>query len=309
MPCNLKSPKARDPRFYCNERTNRWNLTSIAAPRAPVPVAAVSHNNDHHDLLSPIPLTRLRSFATKHSIKGRSTRDRHVLEGLIVEYLKTHPSVMLTYPRGPRVYGSMFTPGGVIPQTTSSSSWWKTRCENEGTLQGQEWKDLRPNDVVSFGKYCFTLPEIFSILHTEFTATDTSYQVPPLRLQVPRDPYTRQPFTLEFMKQVRNKLTLTTMPEYPEVLYFFHHLLDFYKLPVVKEVMENKNVSKASMSMAISNFLTQASRPDRLELDRRSRDIITWRFSTYNYQYTFVYMVDDIACRRKLLRYVKGHYY
>ena len=277
MPCNPESPKAQDPRYECNQRTQRWNLKKnpvVSRMDLPLPLLDMTSSS-----LARVSLKRLRSFATEHEIKGRSTRDRRVLEGLILEFLRTQPHVRFPMPATAPLRVTSPTPRARrLSPTPVSSIWWK-KCENEETLQGEEWKGLCKDEVVSFGKYCFTLPEIFNIIHTELTATDTSYQVPPLRLQVPRDPYTRKPFTLEFMKQVREKINTKMIPKFHEVIYFFHHLEKFYQLNVVKMVLAADNsVSKATLSMEIEKFLTSHDKKERLEIYRQDPRNVKWLF-------------------------------
>lgn len=285
MPCNLQSPKAQDPDYICNQVTNRWNrrntssvrpLPPLRAPR-PLPRARIIEDEENElniftlYLLSSMPFAKLKRIATKHKIHGRSTRDRKVLEGLIQDFITAGASM----PVG----------DGGRPPSKNNTPWWK-KCENEETLQGEEWKDLHKEEVVSFGKYCFTLPEIFSIIHRELTSTDTSYQVPPLRLQVPRDPYTRKPFPLEFMKHVRGKISAKIIPTFHDVMFFFHYLEQFYRLDVVKKVLAGENsVSKAKLSMDIEKFLTTSSngRMDYLECDRRDPRNVKWHFRHFRH--------------------------
>jgi hypothetical protein len=170
---------------------------------------------------------------------------------------------------------------------SQQQQWWKTRCNNDdGTLQSQQWKDVSKENVIQFSGYCFTLPEIYGMIHRAFTSTDTSYGIPPLRLQIPSEPFGRIPFTLEFFLQLRKKIKenkIETIPTFPDVLYFLRFVRKFYAPDgPIHRFLSMGDPSKVEVSRAIENFLTKTpvGNPG-LEMHRRGERAnteISWTF-------------------------------
>jgi hypothetical protein len=170
---------------------------------------------------------------------------------------------------------------------SQQQQWWKTRCNNDdGTLQSQQWKDVSKENVIQFSGYCFTLPEIYGMIHRAFTSTDTSYGIPPLRLQIPSEPFGRIPFTLDFFLQLRKKIKenkIETIPTFPDVLYFLRFVRKFYAPDgPIHRFLSMRDPSKVEVSRAIENFLTKTpvGNPG-LEMHRRGERAnteISWTF-------------------------------
>jgi hypothetical protein len=227
-------------------------------------------------------LTSLRRMAREAGIRGSSTMNRENLISLLAE-LNITPTTRTT---GIRLNEQQYqTPEmqeqivqQVIPQ---QQNWWtnQNRCANDvGTLQSDDWADIPSRQVLRFNGNCFTVRDIYGILHHAFTATDTSYQVPPLRLQVPREPFARKPFTLDFFLQLRKKVNLTNLPTQPEVAYFLRHVRKFYapNSPIHPFLTNSQN--RSEMSRAIESFfLTTPAKNPGLQMVRQQRNI-EWKF-------------------------------
>lgn len=151
-------------------------------------------------------------------------------------------------------------------KTKQQSTWNKTckemeqKCPMETDLSGDPWCSLSEKDVFYYKKdnkhFCYGVDEIFSIIHLGFTARDTSYEVPPPRLQLPRDSYDRTPFTADFMTKFRDHVRRHRhTPHHPEVCYFLKHVDGFYNDRAITPFLHRSNPDKVQLSNAIITFL------------------------------------------------------
>ena len=100
------------------------------------------------------------------------------------------------------------------------------------------------------------MDEIFSSIHLVFTARDTSYEVPPLRLQLPRDSYDRTPFTKDFFVAFKDHVKKhRQVPRQPEVAYFLRYVSEFYDSPDIQPFLSQLDPNKVRLSNAIHAFL------------------------------------------------------
>jgi hypothetical protein len=149
----------------------------------------------------------------------------------------------------------------------SSLLHWQTTCKEmekscpmETDLTGDPWCSLEPKNVfyhVKNGKhYCYGVDEIFSIIHLGFTSRDTSYEVPPLRFQLPRDSYDRSAFTKDFFTAFQKHIKkYGQIPQEPEVCYFLRYYQQFYDDPTIQPFLSQLNPDKVKLSDAIDKFL------------------------------------------------------
>jgi len=109
---------------------------------------------------------------------------------------------------------------------------------------------------------------------------DTSYEVPQLRLQLPRDVYTRKVFPKDFITKLLERIGkigggLGTIPLYPDqtaVFYFLKYYKKFYSDPTIKRFLKERNPNKVELSNAIAKFL-------RIGLiDQLNDDELEWWF-------------------------------
>ena len=278
-PCDMTNPKARNPLYRCNEATGRW--IKVRAARRP----SVISPPDYHLM----PVMHLRYLAAKlHNIKGRTKMNKaelvvaltHSYQARLAADAAAAPvQVPAAAPVAAPAQQPQQSPAAAPVQqfqVGDAEQWWTSRCGNEdGTLQSQEWKDVPKKDIVRFGGFCFTISEICEIIHRSFTSLDTSYSYPPRRLQTPKDPFTRTPFTLDFFIYLRKKIKKdTTIPEYPEVLYFLRNVEKFYVW--MRDYLPMRNPDKRDVSYAIENFLEKDLSTERTGFG--SSATISWVF-------------------------------
>jgi hypothetical protein len=154
------------------------------------------------------------------------------------------------------------------------------KCPMDCDLETTPWCEHDEKDVFYVNEngntYCYTIQEIFEILHTGFTALDTSYEVPPLRLQLPRDSYSRAIFSKKFIEQLINKIKITKdVPRYPEVSYFLKYYEKFYNNKQLKPFLQGGNDDqKVKLSKAIATFLNSKKDIKHVQNDIR----MYWKF-------------------------------
>lgn len=146
---------------------------------------------------------------------------------------------------------------------------WSTRCKTmeqkcpmDCDLGSNEWCSL-PNDsdVIFFSQdgtfYCYRVDEIIQNLHREFTSLDTSYQVPPLRLKIPTDAYTRNFIPIQFFHLFKQTI-LAHPPQVKniphEILYFLKYYPELYKNPAIRPFLNKQNNNAVQESKLIQNF-------------------------------------------------------
>lgn len=190
-----------------------------------------------------------------------------------------------------------------IQQIPQQQQWWKTRCNNDdGTLQSQEWKNVSRKDVIRFQGYCFTLSEIYSLLHRAFTSVDTSYGIPPLRLQIPSEPFGRIPFRLSFFLELRKKATKDNLPTYPEVMFFLRNVRKFYAEDgPVHRFLSQRDPHKAQVSASIEKFLLNKNILQMVRSRQRSNTEISWKFKNV--------ISSQLTTPSSKLNYIQGKHF
>lgn len=153
-------------------------------------------------------------------------------------------------------------------------------CPMDTDLEGDNWCSLQQKDIVYYNEdgnvYCYKIVDVLKIIHQEFTALDTSYQLPPLRLNLPRDSFNRSVFPLKFIDAVVKKIkrnTITADVAFPEVMYFLRHRKRFYQK--LEPFLTQREPNKVQLSQAIEGFL-KGSR--NLVMKRDTRNQIRWDF-------------------------------
>lgn len=191
MPCNPTSVKANDPRYHCNERTNRWNLIR-RRPAAPVdPLEAMTVR----DLLR-LPRARL--------IRGRH---RMTKAELLNRLRENHPPVR----RG--------------SQWGERCKQLQQKCPSNTSLTADEWCELKKQDVVYLPdfSFCEGIRDILALIHTALTGIN-----PYTRTALPKavcNPLNRQPLDIGLLIMIRDHcIAHDIRPEHPEVLMMLANL-------------------------------------------------------------------------------------
>jgi len=296
----------RDTRHVTvRERNNRRRTTSpvapvVAPPTTPVvtpPVVVQQRRQSQEVALNNVrpnfknmALYQLQHYARENRIRGRSGMTKAELIRALTEHFDQYiplprPPVRTPPVRSPIVeqqqQQQQQTQDIQIQQIPQQQHWWKTRCNNDdGTLQSQEWKDVSRKDVIRFQGYCFTLSEIYSLLHRAFTSVDTSYGIPPLRLQIPSEPFGRIPFRIPFFLELRKKATEDNLPIYPEVMYFLRNVRKFYAEDgPVHRFLSQIDPHKAQVSASIEKFLLNKNILQMVRSGQRANTDISWKFN------------------------------
>ena len=109
------------------------------------------------------------------------------------------------------------------------------KCPMSTTLLGDEWCTVDPKNVIYTKNYqmCFEYSELLKIIHEGFVALDTSYEIPQLRLKLPRDPVRQFIPKAVIKKLLLNPDVFDENQDYliqnHDMFYFLIYLDDFYK--------------------------------------------------------------------------------
>lgn len=270
--CNPTSVKARDPNYRCNPLTNRWvkmvvrrNKTAVKEKRGCDPRSP--HATDPTYECDP----RTNQWVPSDEIIKRDIIRAHPFLSTIsnIQNKSLQQVLQLVENAGRQKSKQEKTKQKVVAVQKSkqkTTSWQKTckemeaKCPMETDLSGDNWCSLDKKDVFYYVKdgkrFCYGVEEIFSIIHLGFTARDTSYQVPPLRLQLPRDSYDRSSFTKEFFKAFHEHIKKhRQIPKEPEVLYFLKYYKAFYDNRDIQQFLTQVDPPKVQLSNAIDRFL------------------------------------------------------
>lgn len=138
------------------------------------------------------------------------------------------------------------------------------KCPMDSNFLGDTWCEQPKKDVVRTAdyKFCFNQAELLRMTHTSFTATDTSYQIPPLRLQLPRDQY-RKLIPKSIFLDIKKNILETRRPDledilldYVELTYFLSYIDEFYHV-FDKPRYINNTVTPAQLSRDLENWFTK----------------------------------------------------
>lgn len=159
-------------------------------------------------------------------------------------------------------------------QQTRQQQLWRTKdckdmeekCPMDSNFLGDTWCEQSKKDIVKTAdfKFCFNKIEVLRMTHTNFTSTDTSYQIPPLRLQLPRDQY-RKLIPKSIFSEIKTNLfdpdsshnelrEMVTL--YEELSYFLNHLEEFYAI-FDKPSYRNDTVTPAHLSRDLEKWFTK----------------------------------------------------
>lgn len=241
MPCNGNNPKANDPRYHCNERTNRWNLTRRRAVAAAHPLEAMTVR----DLLR-LPQARL--------IRGRYRMNKAELINRLRAAQNQPPAVVR--PRR--------------SQWSQRCKQLQQRCPSDTSLTADEWCSLRKEDVVYLADYSFCegIRDIISLIHTALTGVSPYTRQP--SLQLVRNPLNRQPLDIGLLIMVRDHCVDNDIrPEYPEVVFMLANLQAY------NDALESTDGSETQRMM---RFLATRIRGWRLR-SRITNDGIVWSWA------------------------------
>lgn len=275
--CNPNNAKARNPNYKCNPLTNRWvkvvarriNKTAVKEKRGCDPRSP--HATDPSYECDPITNQWMPS---DEIIKRDIIRAHPFLAAISNIQNKPLQQVLQLIENAGRQKSKQQkittkTKQKIVAVQKSkqkTTSWQKTckemeeKCPMETDLSGDNWCSLDEKEVFYYVKdgkrFCYGVGEILSIIHLGFTARDTSYEVPPLRLQLPRDSYDRTPFTKDFFKAFKDHIKKhRQIPKEPEVLYFLKYYIEFYNNRNIQQYLTDMDPPKVRLSNAIDQFL------------------------------------------------------
>lgn len=240
--CNPALPKATDPRYECNPRTGRWIKKKT-------------------DIIAYPPF----GMSKKNWIQ------------IIEPYIPDHRE--LTRQEILRRFRALFQRDDATEPWSTTCARMEKECPMDCDLETNPWCSFENDTGIFFWKhdgvtYCYRYNEIFQNLHREFTALDTSYQIPPLRLKIPSDPFTRRFLPPQFFEALLAKIRADTSykitTDFPEVLYFLKHYRELYA-----QRQTFASLNPVAMSQMVETFLLQ--HPDIQYRRTRDREI-QWVF-------------------------------
>jgi len=214
------------------------------------------------------------------------------LENMTVSQLKTHPLYK-------QIIGRSRMRKKELIEAIKRLIVWKDKCKTleekcpmPTTLIGDEWCELNQQQVIHTRDYkmCFEYKELINIIHSGFIAVDTSYEVAPLRLKLPRDPFRRELIPKAIIKKILlNKKAFKKhkkeLIKYPEVVSFLIRLDDFYKK--FDKPYINADPIKTSRDLEKWLLVRGGRLSPELEFIRTSNNTIEWIFK--------IGKIDDIA--------------
>lgn len=140
------------------------------------------------------------------------------------------------------------------------------KCPMSTTLLGEDWCDVDPKNVIVTKNYqmCFEYSELLKVIHEGFVALDTSYEIPQLRMKLPRDPV-RQFIPKAVVKKILlNAEVFEENSDYlvqnHDMFYFLIHLDDFYKTFNKPEYL-SAEVNPVQLSKALEKWFLKFKRP------------------------------------------------
>lgn len=273
--CNPNNAKAQNPNYRCNPQTNRWvkvagrvatrrNKTAVKEKRGCDPRSPHATDPSYE-----CDLTTNQWMPSDDIIKRDIIRAHPFLATISNIQNKSLQQVLQLIENAGRQKTPTKTKQKIVAIQKSkqkTTSWQKTckemeeNCPMETDLSGDNWCSLDKKEVFYYVKngkrFCYGIGEIFSIIHLGFTARDTSYEVPPLRLQLPRDSYDRTPFTKDFFKAFKDHIKKhRQIPKEPEVCYFIKYYKAFYNNRNIQQYLTQVDPPKVQLSNAIDQFL------------------------------------------------------
>jgi hypothetical protein len=272
--CNQASPKAQDPQYECNPRTGRWikrrpqrsqrlNLTcNQANPKAQDPQYECNPRTGRW-------IKRRQQRYPPFNFSEEEWID--ILNPLIPNHRQMSKRAILAR------FNALMTTEETWAQKCKRM---EKECPMDCDLETNEWCSFPDERGLFFWRhngdvFCYRFDEIFQNLHREFTALDTSYQIPPLRLKIPRDTYTRRFYTREFfdefMATLQRQPTYRFSHNFPEVLYFLRYYREFFT-----QQHQFAHMSPVAMSQYVEAFF---NRYPELNLQRVNNGMeIQWIF-------------------------------
>lgn len=159
------------------------------------------------------------------------------------------------------------------PRVIPPSQRWENKCKvleekcsMSTTLLGESWCDVPERDVIYTNNYqmCFEYTELLRIIHEGFVALDTSYEIPQLRMKLPRDPL-RQFIPKNVIKKILLKPDSfdqhqSYFVENHELFYFLIHLDDFYRT-FDKPQYTSPDVNPVQLSKDLEKWFLKYKRP------------------------------------------------
>jgi hypothetical protein len=131
---------------------------------------------------------------------------------------------------------------------------------------------------------------------------DTSYGIPPLRLQIPSEPFGRIPFRLPFFLELRKKATEDNLPVYPEVMYFLRNVRKFYAEDgPVHRFLSQIDPHKAQVSASIEKFLLNKKILQMVRSGQRANTEISWKFNNV--------ISSQLTTPSSKLKYIQGKHF
>lgn len=315
-PCNPSSALAQNPNYECNPLTGRWRKKRVQK-RLETKTDVVqggcdpNHRHANNPLYECNPLTKRWVKKRKEKRVDTPTHIRALLEMYpslrdvdgIMNYTyadvmnviekrllqeksgaanKTQKNAVVVKTQTKTLAKQKQKPAGATTWEEECKTMEKT-CPMDCDLVGTNWCELDQKDVFFFkegGKtFCYSMEEVYNIIHTGFTAMDTSYQLPPLTLQLPRDSFNRTPFSRAFFDafvfKLQKQKSKNLPRKFPEVAYFLRNYTRFFDDPAIQPFLRDQSSNKVQMSKAIESFLT---RDGTLKIKREDLTF-KWKFA------------------------------
>lgn len=171
--------------------------------------------------------------------QGQGQGDAQDLGTLTVRQLRNHP--LYRQIRGRSTMNKQALVQALRALTQQQRPWnercreMEERCPMSTTLTGDVWCDVPESNIIRTVNYdmCFEYSELLRMIHEGFVAVDTSYEIPQLRMKLPRDPY-RRLIPKNLIKQLLVKPELfqenvVYISDHQDILYFLLYVDDFYR--------------------------------------------------------------------------------
>lgn len=244
---------------------------------------------------------RKKPSRSTRSQEGHRQQTRN-LKQLTLKELKVHPNYKRVIGRSKMNKTQLVQALQLLGQQRQQTPMWSNKCKKlekncpmSSTLLGDEWCDVDEKNVIYTSNYnmCFEYRELLRMIHEGFVALDTSYQLPPLRLKLPRDPV-RKFIPKSVVKNILlNKEAFYENDDFlmdnEEMFYFLVHLDDFYKT-FDKPEYTSPDVNPVFLSRELEKWFKKYKSPAgglTLVRSEGGREI-GWRFKKYPESYSIV---------------------
>jgi len=281
MPCNPQNPKALNPEYICNERTNRWNLRRRLARNSATANTPTPAGGGGHEEVRMLKKWELLLLPQARLIRGRHAMRRGDLAQAIIRWRNG----------GVQAVNRQQQPQGPSPSFRRQCQEWEEKCPMDSTLEGDTWCSF-PNDR-SFIRlpdwsFCTTIEEVLSLLQSSLTNYDYTVGAP--RLNLPTNPYNREYLPLDvyetILGQIRNMPRAKQKEiakKYPVVALFLYN----FQKPAYRASLEPRTWTTMASNIHRSTFLLNMLRDHENDIRNNGR------------RYGILYTIDQANRRLK----------